>query len=95
MKNEIDKILDERGSNYGEFKNQARLSKMLRDIFFTHQKVYGQGEIEPYMEEGITMVFHKLARAANGRIDYKDNFVDIVGYSQLIVNELEKGEIDE
>ena len=90
MSNEINDILEERGSNYGEFKNQAMLSKHLRAEFFYHHQLYGQGEIEPYIEEGITMVLHKLARLANGKIDYIDGYRDIIGYAQLIVNELEK-----
>ena len=38
------------------------------------------------------MVQHKIARILNGDPNYIDNWIDLVGYSQLVVNRLEKEE---
>jgi hypothetical protein len=42
-------------------------------------------------KEGLEMVVHKIARALNGDENYDDNYKDIMGYTQLIINELPKG----
>jgi hypothetical protein len=36
------------------------------------------------------MVFHKLARAANGDTLYADNYRDVAGFAQLIVENLQQ-----
>ena len=38
------------------------------------------------------MVQHKIARILNGDPNYIDNWIDLVVYSQLVVNRLEKEE---
>ena len=89
----IDSILAERGSNYGKFSNHAHLAQTLKSVFDSHVRQYGQPELfTDAMNEAIEMIFHKLARIGNGNPTYVDNFIDICGYSQLVVDELQKGE---
>jgi hypothetical protein len=45
-----------------------------------------------YIRESLDMIFHKIARVLHGDPMYKDNWVDIVGYAQLVVEELEKAQ---
>jgi len=88
-KSETDRILAERGANYGKFTNHAKLSQTLKTAFDNHVREYGQPELfTNTMNEAIEMVFHKLARIANGNPTYKDNYVDIIGYTQLVLDEL-------
>jgi len=85
----IDATLAERGTNYGKFANHAELSQRLKAAFDNH--VREQGQPEKYtdsMNEAIEMIFHKLARIANGDPTYIDSWTDISGYSTLIVKEL-------
>lgn len=88
----IDSILAERGSNYGEFSNHAHLSQTLKSIFDAHVREYGQPELfTDTINEAIEMIFHKLARIGNGDPTYTDSWTDLIGYTQLVINELEGG----
>jgi len=89
----IDATLAERGSNYGKFENHAKLSQSLQVLFEGHVRRYGQPEkYTDSMNEAIQLIMHKLARIANGSPMYIENFRDICGYAQLIINELETTE---
>jgi len=85
----IDATLAERGANYGKFTNHAKLSQTLQVAFKQHVRMYGQPEkYTDSMNEAIQLIFHKLARIANGDPTYVDSWTDISGYSTLIVKEL-------
>ena len=85
--------LKERGARYGEFKNHAKLSQELKNTFLGHVRDHGHPKLfTDEMIEAIEMILHKLARIANGSPQYIDNFVDICGYSQLVVDSLTKSQ---
>ena len=87
--NNIENVLEERGTNYGEFLHHAELSQYLKTVFTAHIKTYGQLEkFTPDMKEAIGMIFHKIARIANGDPTHIDGWVDIGGYSQLVAKRL-------
>ena len=83
-----EEILEQRGSRYGAFRDHAEVSSALRGIMLQHYaKVHPQGPaLEPYVMESIIMICHKLGRIANGDASYDDNWKDIAGYSQLVVD---------
>ncbi len=91
---EIQSILNDRGSNYGEFPNQAALSQTLKNTFMQHYFVVHGGEkatpLPAFMAEAVGMICHKLARIANGNPYYDDSWKDISGYSELVVQALHK-----
>ena len=79
---ELNKILSERGSQYGDFADVAKTTMMIQCAM--------QGNVmRDYQEAALQMIASKLARIANGDPDYIDNWVDIAGYAQLVANELE------
>jgi uncharacterized Zn finger protein (UPF0148 family) len=87
--------LIERGNRYGEFSEHARISQELKTAFFYHSNTAGAdgtGNMgyTDYQREALEMIFHKLARIANGDPTYIDSWADICGYSQLVVDELTK-----
>ena len=91
--NKVNKILKERGSRYGKFKDFAEISQKLKDIMFLNLNLNSEQEYEEINNvilEGIEMICHKLARIANGDPYYSDNFNDIAGYASLVGSELEK-----
>ena len=89
----IDSILAERGSNYGKFSNHAHLAQTLKSVFDSHVRQYGQPELfTDTMNEAIEMVLHKLSRIGNGTPVYIENWRDVIGYTQLAIDELEKTE---
>ena len=56
---------------------------------------YGTMEVIPvYQKEALEMIASKIARALSGDSNHLDNWVDIAGYAQLVVQKLEK-ETDE
>lgn len=86
----VEATLKQRGNRYGEFHNHADLSQKLKSIFNGHVEAHGQPEnFTNSMSESIEMIFHKLARTANGDPTYDDTWRDIAGYAQLIVDELD------
>ena len=86
----IDKVLETRGSRYGDFASNALLSQTLQQILLQHAHRSDNANLEPYMVEALTYICQKLSRIASGDPFYDDNWVDISGYSTLVVNELHK-----
>ena len=84
----IAEILQERGKNYGEFKGHAALTQALKSSFIINAANYYK--LSSSMKEAIEMIFHKLGRIGNGDPKYLDSWVDIVGYTQLVVDELKE-----
>lgn len=83
--NEIDQILSERGARYGKFMDHAAISQSLKQAM---QDSGGWGRLQPDQREALEMVQHKIARILNGDPDYLDSWVDVVGYTQLVIDRL-------
>lgn len=84
---EIDKILEDRGSRYGDFGVQAQTAQAIREAF---QKSQNWEYLPPYMREGLDLVATKISRMLCGDYMYMDNVVDILGYMTLVKTEMEK-----
>lgn len=91
LKQSVEDTLKQRGNRYGEFSTHSEVSQKLKIVLNDHIVKYGQpAEFTPFMSEALEMIVHKLARIANGDPAYDDNWVDIAGYAQLVVDELNK-----
>jgi hypothetical protein len=86
--NNTNDLLKERGDRYGSFKTHARLTQDFKRVMSSSPNWYHLSDVH---KEGLEMVVHKIARALNGDENYDDNYKDIMGYTQLIINELPKG----
>ena len=87
----LEDILNERGSTYGEFKTQAAISRELRNTLYKGIVENNNAlNLTPYMEEALILICHKMARIVNGDPTYMDSWIDIGGYSKLVVDEFEK-----
>lgn len=84
--NELSEVLDERAKNYGRFADQARISLALRNIVCGGRS---WSNMSPSMKESMIMILHKIARIVNGDPKYLDSWMDIAGYSELIIREVE------
>ena len=82
----IGQILEERGSRYGEFEDQARLSQALKDTM----RHGGWDRLGDDQKEALEMMAVKMARILNGDPDHIDSWIDIVGYTQLVVDRMER-----
>lgn len=84
---EIDKILEDRGSRYGDFGAQAQVSRAIKESF---ESTPNWSYLPPYMREGLDLVAVKISRMLCGDPMYMDNVVDILGYMTLVKTEMEK-----
>ena len=80
-------ILAEREKRYGSFEGHAAISQGLKDVLHSAPKWC---LLSPAQKESLEMIAHKMARMLNGDPTYLDNAVDIVGYAQLMLTEMER-----
>lgn len=85
--NMVREILKERGERYGEFTEHARITQEIKSIISTSSSY---AFLSDSQLEALEMIAHKIGRIVNGDPNYADSWVDIVGYAQLIVDELEE-----
>lgn len=85
----IDDVLAARGKVYGEFLQQARVSRSISlailDACDLCQPILQADQIE-----ALYMMAVKIARIINGDPNYVDNWDDIAGYATLVANRLRK-----
>lgn len=63
----------------------ARITKGIKDHLLTgksYEKLSNEQKLS------LDMIANKMARAVNGDVNYIDNYADICGYSQLVVDSL-------
>lgn len=82
---QLNKVLEERGNDYGDFELMAKASGELRQVMASSGCEYSAAQ-----QEAINMICHKLARLIFGNPNKQDTWLDIAGYATLIVNILEK-----
>ena len=77
-------MLAERETRYGSYESHANRSQALKEALVagSHNWV----RMEPFQRESLEMIAHKLARIMNGAPNYVDNWTDIAGYAQLVVD---------
>jgi|SaaInlStandDraft_6_1057023.scaffolds.fasta_scaffold05596_8 hypothetical protein len=81
---EIKSVLAERGSRYGEFKDNARVSQNIKVAMQDGR----WSELPADKAEALEMIAHKMARIINGDPEYIENFRDIAGYATLVMNSM-------
>ena len=81
----IKKVLKQREEVHGDYVAHSLLSQKLKDSVRLHE---GFASLSYNQKESIDMILHKISRVVNSRVDEIDNWVDICGYAQLIVNYL-------
>ena len=85
--NDVTETLNERGNRYGEYKNVAETSQLLKNVLRTGPSWV---IMEPYMQESLDLIANKLARIVTGAPFYHDSWHDVGGYAKLVEIELEK-----
>lgn len=85
----IDNIMEERGSTYGDFGNQAMCAQTLKQILHGHAHRHNVS-LSVEQKEAIDMLATKLSRIVNGNPNKVDSWRDIEGYAKLIADRLEK-----
>lgn len=85
-------VLQERGSRYGEFINNANVSQDLKCIM---EQSTNWNNMDNDMREALHMIAHKISRILEGDYTYDDSWVDIAGYSTLVAERLQRGKASE
>jgi hypothetical protein len=86
---EIDQILEERGSRYGDFGSQAIITQNIKAAM-RHSPNWTK--LPNDMKEALEMMALKVGRILNGDPMWIDSWTDAVGYAQLVVDRLERGQ---
>jgi len=86
----IEQVLEERGARYGKFIEHATIAQGIQDVM---RQAPNWKFLDPDMKQSLTIIADKIARILNGQKDYDDNWVDIAGYSTLIVNRIRENEL--
>ena len=81
----LDDILDERGSNYGSFKDVAGFAQEMKNAI----RMCNNSELDDDQIEALDMIASKIARIVNGDPDYVDSWIDIAGYATLVADRLQ------
>lgn len=87
MSVEVKSLLKERDSRYGSFEGHAHIAQQLKQIMHNSPN---WRHLTHAQREGLDMIQHKIARMLNGDPSYLDNVIDIVGYSMLIKDAMER-----
>jgi hypothetical protein len=80
MKMGVEETLKERGARYGDFADNAYISRAISDQFASFE---GWSRLDATKREALTMIAQKIARILNGDPEYRDNWHDIGGYAKL------------
>lgn len=83
---EIRETLEERGKNYGNYREQTTISKNIKEAMQERAKYW---EMESDQQDALEMIAVKMSRIINGTPDYSDNWWDIAGYATLVAERLD------
>lgn len=76
----VDDVLRERGARYGTFTQNGALYHALKTLLTTEKA-------SPVQQMCLDMIAMKLSRMINGDINYRDNWLDIIGYCKGALGE--------
>lgn len=74
----IEDVLSDRKKTHGSFEQHAAVAQSLKKLVLVRED-YTDKE-----REALEMICHKLARIVSGDPHFKDHWVDISGYAQLV-----------
>jgi len=82
---DTDKILEERGSRYGNYLRQTQISKRIQN---TMKLCESYSDLATDQQDALEMIAVKISRILNGDPNYADNWCDIAGYAKLVAGRL-------
>jgi hypothetical protein len=77
----IEQILEQRGNQYGEFTEHARVTQNIKRAMEDSEHWV---ELSDDKREALEMIAHKIGRILTGNPEYKDSWTDIIGYARLV-----------
>ena len=89
---ETNDILRQRGSRYGDLIDNGSLAQNFKAIMRLSNN---WADLPEDIQEALDMTASKISRILTGDFYYDDNWQDIIGYSQLVLNRINGGVYDE
>ena len=86
----IDELIQDRQKKHGKFDEYAAVAQLLKNAVAGHRE-----QMPTYVNEGLDMIFSKVARIATGDPLFKDHWHDIQGYAKAVENVLPDETISE
>lgn len=83
MSDELETTLNKRGSTYGDFRDNSNISQELKKVI---RCGLGFHSLSNMHVEALDMICHKISRIVTANPDYKDSWIDIAGYAQLVAD---------
>lgn len=77
----VENTLQERGSRYGDFRDQGRITQKIKEAMRTGTNF---DMLTPDKKEALDMIASKISRILNGDSEYWDSWHDIAGYATLV-----------
>lgn len=81
----IDQTISERRNTHGDFRRDAATAQALKHVM---REGENWGELSSVQREALEHVATKIARILAGDPNYKDHWLDVIGYFTLVVNSL-------
>ena len=82
----VGEILIARGGTHGVFKDSAIFVQYTKKMM---DNTPNWDSLSPDKKEALHMIQHKIGRILHGNANFKDHWEDILGYTQLVIDELE------
>lgn len=86
----IEATLEQRGSRYGDFIDNAAIAQDLKAVMHRAPK---WNQLSPDQKEALEVIASKISRMLTGDPQYRDNWHDIVGYAKLVDDRMEAIEV--
>jgi hypothetical protein len=83
----INDILNQRERTHGNFPEQAMTAQALKGLL---AGTPNWPHMEPYMREALELICTKLSRMCHGNFNHVDAPLDVSGYAELMVKQLER-----
>ena len=83
----VEGLLVKRGETYGSYFNNALTSQALKEQV---RDLTRFNDMPSPHREAVDVILQKISRICNGDSNYEDNWVDIMGYSELVLKEIRK-----
>lgn len=84
---DINATLQERGSRYGVFADQACIAQNIKTAM---RNSPNWSSLAPDQKEALELIANKAGRILNGDPNYDDSWVDIAGYAKLVADRLKR-----
>ena len=87
MSNVKELITAIRPNTHGEFRDVAAVDQATKDLWRSRQN---WEHLLPHQRCALEMIAHKIGRILSGDPHFRDHWIDIAGYAQLVADRCQK-----